>query len=348
LKKTFTFIYWFAFYNPDSPSVRYRGKYPLEYLRKTQGIGSCFVYPGYRISVILKFLCAYLSALFFRRKNSLIVIQKVHSDFIYANLLKLLVLVRKPNTIYDIDDADYLLFPPENIYWFCRNCSAVMAGSREIADNLKQYNANVFFNTSPAPSPAIVKKQKNNVLHIGWIGGFGGDHKESLLSEFFPALKHVPFKVKLSLLGVTEEKDRLLLTEYFSTNPNVELIVPGQIDWQNETEIQNAIAQFDIGIATLLDNEFQRSKSGFKAKQYLNHGVPVLSTDLPENNSVVIDSENGFYCNSPQEFQRRITEFHNMNEQQYAKLSGNAVNSAGIFGFNAYCNRLRNIPDASE
>jgi hypothetical protein len=39
----------------------------------------------------------------------------------------------------------------------------------------------------------------------------------------------------------------------------------------------------------------QLSKSGIKAKQYMNNGVPVLSSNLPENNTVVIDGFNVFF-----------------------------------------------------
>jgi glycosyltransferase involved in cell wall biosynthesis len=320
--------------------VRYRGQYPLEYLRKTEGIGSYFVYPGYKLSVILNFLRAYLSALLFRKSDSVIVIQKVHSNFIYANLLKLLVLVRKTNTVYDIDDADYLLFPPSTIYWFCENCSSIMAGSKEIANTLRKYNGNVFFNTSPAPSLNIVKQKKNDMLHIGWIGGFGGDHKAGLYNDFFPALTDVPFKVKLSLLGVTEPEDRAALKQYYSGNRNVELIIPENINWRNERVIQESIAQFDIGIATLVNNEFQRSKSGFKAKQYLLNGVPVLSTNLPENNSVVQDGVNGYFCNNPAEFRGRIIQIAEMNADAYRLLSEQCRNSCSEFTEETYWHQL--------
>src|SRR4030067_1603790 len=107
-KKKIEFIYWFAYYNLDSPSVRYRAKYPLEFFRKHKGVESFLVIPGYSPSKIFLFLKAYFSVLFFRRKNSLIVIQRVQSHFIYSTLLKLLVKIRIKDTVYDLDDADYL------------------------------------------------------------------------------------------------------------------------------------------------------------------------------------------------------------------------------------------------
>jgi len=99
------FIYWFAYHDLFASSVRYRGKYPLDFAREKLGIGSYLVVPGYSLKRLLLFLKAYFSALLFRKPGSLIVVQRVQSDFIYATLLKLLVLIRNKNTIYDLDDA---------------------------------------------------------------------------------------------------------------------------------------------------------------------------------------------------------------------------------------------------
>ena len=334
------FVYWFAYYNLDSPSVRYRGKYPLDYLKSNYGIDSCFIYPSYQPKKIFQFIKAYFSALLFRKNDSIIVVQRINSNFIYATLLKLLVTIRKNNTIYDIDDADYLEFPPRTIYFFTKNCSKISVGSNELIKNLSKFNREIFLNTSPTPDLNIIKSEKNKLLTIGWIGGFGGNHKSSLLNNFFPSLKELPFKVKLILLGVSEKAEQQLLTDYFSLYENVELEMPQVVDWTNEKEIQNYIVRFDIGIATLIDNEMQRSKSAFKAKQYLNNGIPVLSSDLIENNLFVVHGKNGFLCNSPAEFRQRIIEINELDSDEYKTLSLNARNSISHFNLNHYCNKL--------
>lgn len=322
-----SFIYWFAYYNLDSPSVRYRAKYPLDHCREKQGIGSYLVVPSYRPAPIFKFLQAYLSALFFRKKDSLIIIQRVQSNFIYARLLRILVKFQHKNTIYDLDDADYLEYKSEHILHFASKCEKVAAGSVEIAKYLSQFNKNVFHLTSPTVELGIRKKLRNPLLTVGWIGGLGGDHKTSLFQLIFPALLALPIEVKFILLGVTEKKDATLVHSYFRDCKNLTLEMPMNIDWNDERAIQLRIASFDIGIATLLNNPIQLSKSGIKAKQYLNNGVPVLSTNLPENNSVVEDGYNGFLCSSSEDFTKRILHISRMSELQYAQLSSNAWES---------------------
>lgn len=334
------FIYWFTFYNLDSPTVRYRGKYVLDFLQTNYSINSYFVFPSYRLEKILLFLKAYFSALLFPKKNSLIVIQSVHSDFFYATALKILVNFRKQCTIYDLDDADYLRYPPGTIYYFIKNCHAVTVGSTELKKNLSKINQNTRLITCPTPDLGITKKHRNDILTIGWIGHFGGGHKESLQKFFFPALKDLPFKVKMVFLGVVEEQDFIFLKNYFNALPNVILEIPGNIDWNKEKDIQQRISLFDIGIATLLDTEFYRSKSAFKTKQCFNNGVPVLSSDVPENNLFIEHERNGFLCAGSEDFRLRIMEINEMSHEKYMLLSACARNAVEKFDLKKFCSGL--------
>ena len=343
IKNNPKFIYLFAYYNLHSPSVRYRWKYPLDFLKSKYGINSYFITPSYRSTKVLKFLKAYFSALFFRKENSLIIIQRISSNFIYSNALKLLVKIRKINTIYDLDDADYIDNSPKTIYYFIKNCSCVTVGSNELIRNLSKINKNIILNTSPTPNLNIVKKNKNPYFTIGWIGEFGGGHKESLLKYFFPSLKNLPFQVKLILLGVAEKSEYEFLANYFKSFENILLEMPQGIDWTNEEDIQKRISTFDIGIATLLDDELHRSKSAFKTKQYFNNGVPVLSSDLPENNLFITHGKNGFLCRTSYDFMQRIIEIHEMSNESYTNLSANARQSIHNFDLSKYCHELINI-----
>lgn len=336
------FIYWFAYFNEFSPSVRYRGKYPLAYLKSQYGIASYFITPGYKRNKMIRFLRAYFSALLFRKPNSMIIIQRVHSNFIYATLLKLLIKARPANTYYDLDDADYLDYSPKSIYFFIKHCSGVFVGSRALVKDLVGLNKNIHLNTSPTPDLGIFKTKKNSVLTIGWIGDFAGGHKEAMLQYFFPALKDLPFEIRLVILGVGRKNkdDFQWLADYFTSEKNITLEMPHTIDWNNETDIQKRVSAFDIGVATILDNPMHRSKSAFKLKQYLNNGVPVLSSNLPENYFFIHEGKNGFLCSSSEEFRQRIIEIYEMSNEKYMALSIQARNSNVNFDLRTYCETL--------
>lgn len=343
--KKIAFIYWFAYYNLDSPSVRYRAKYPLDFFRERLGIESSLIVPGYSPKGIFLFLKAYFSALFFRKENSLIVIQRVQSNFIYATLLKLLIRLTNKDTIYDLDDADYLEVNPQTIYFFSKYCEKVSSGSQQIEKHLSRFNNQIFHTTSPIVDLNIVKKHKNSIFTIGWIGGFVGDHKNSLIEYVFPAIKELTFPLKLIVIGITKLDDVTFLKKYFQDNPNIEIEIPLDINWNDETEIQKRIVLFDVGIATLVNSEFQRSKSGIKAKQYMNNGVPVLSSDLPENNTVVVDGVNGYFCSSTNDFKEKLNHFFNMPDTDYLQFSKNARESIRNFDHYKYFTEFEKIKD---
>ncbi|MBK6642378.1 MAG: glycosyltransferase [Bacteroidetes bacterium] len=336
MKRKIEFIYWFAYYNFDSPSVRYRARYPLDYFGRKFNVGSYLVVPGYTLKKIAYFLKVYFSVLLFRRKNSLIVIQRVQSNFIYATLLKFLVRVRRQNTVYDLDDADYLEVNPETIFYFVKYCQLVSAGSRQIETYLSRFSNHIVHTTSPIVDLEIVKKSRNSIFTIGWIGGFGGEHKKSVIDFVFPAIKALNFPLKLIVMGVQNSEDIDFIENYFCTNLKVEVEIPLNIDWNDEAAIQHKIVAFDIGIATLTNSELQLSKSGIKAKQYLNNGVPVLSTNLPENNSVVVEGVNGYFCTTVNDFRDKFILFRNMADTDYLRFVENARKSVANFDHNKY------------
>ena len=54
-------IYWFAYFNLEEPSVRYRAKFPLQQLRDKHGITFSIVYPGYDFKNLSNFILTFLS-----------------------------------------------------------------------------------------------------------------------------------------------------------------------------------------------------------------------------------------------------------------------------------------------
>ncbi len=330
-KSGLRFVYWFAYFNLDSPSVRYRAKYPLKFAKEYLGINSKLVVPGYSPKKILSFIGTYFSALFYPKKNSIIVIQRVSSNFIYSNLLKLLVLARQKKTVYDLDDAVYLTNDPKTIHFFARNCNYISAGSKKISYHLSELNKRVIHITSPTPDFGIVKNLRNKEFTIGWIGIYSPGHRKSLFKYVFPALKKLEFNCRVVLIGIKDRSDREEIIGYLKNKPNIRLMIPKDIDWKNEIEIQNRISEFDVGVATLLNEEAQLAKSGIKVKQYMNNGIPVICNNLPENNNYVLDKYNGYLCDSSIEFSQRITEIREMSDEEYWEISKNARNSIQNF-----------------
>jgi len=250
--------------------------------------------------------------------------------------LKLLIRIKNQDTVYDLDDADYLEVNPKTIYYFAKHCEKLSAGSKQIEKYLRQFNNQIVHTTSPTLDLEIVKANRNTIFTIGWIGGFGGEHKDSLIELVFPAIKELTFHLKLIIIGVLKLDDIKFIKNYFQYNSNIEIELPLEIDWNDEVDIQKRIVLFDVGLATLTNSEMQLSKSGIKAKQYMNNGVPVLSTNLPENSTVVVDGVNGYFCETITDFKDRLNQFYNMTDTNYLQFSKNARKSIINFDHNKY------------
>ena len=150
------------------------------------------------------------------------------------------------------------------------------------------------------------------------------------------------------ILGIFKFEDLDFIINYFQNYTNIEVEIPLEIDWNDELNLQKRIVNFDIGIATLKNSEIQISKSGIKAKQYMNNAVPVLSTNLPENNSVVIDGINGFFCDTTNDFKERLIQFHKMSNSDYLQFSKNARESISNFDHNKYFNDFEEIKNDQQ
>ncbi|MEO6168734.1 MAG: glycosyltransferase [Chitinophagales bacterium] len=345
VQKKLNHIYWFAYFNMNCPSVRYRGKYVLEYLNEKHGIAYSIIHPGYRPKEIFLFLKTYFSVLFFRKKNSIIVFQKIYTRGLYATALKILLLFRNHQTVYDIDDAEYLRFPAATVHFFMRHCQNIFVGSKALADYAGLYNRCVKLLTSPVILHEQVKTKRNKLFTVGWIGFYNTPHESSkpfshktiLEQMIFPAILQVDFSIRFTVLGVTNKMDADEIREYFFPNPNVQVEIPENIDWLDEAGVYSRVKEFDAGVAPLLDCEMHRAKSAFRIKQYLSCGVPVLANDVGENKLFVKDGFNGFLCSDSAAFKEGLVRLKSLEDDAYHELSSNAHLSIPLFSMKSYC-----------
>lgn len=327
------------------PSVRYRAQYALDVLHDEYSVSSTLVMPGYSPLSILRFLAVYLRVLLMRRRRSVIVFQKLHTDRLYVGTLKALLRLRPQATLYDTDDADYLRFPAKTIHHFAARCSACTVGSAALHRYFLGINPQVALLTSPVISHMWKKGARNSVFTVGWIG-YWCDHRDSLMQLVFPGLRTLGFQCRLVLIGMPDAAAVEEVQRYFRDHPHITVVYPINVDWLDEDGIYERISSFDAGLAPLLDTEMNRAKSAFKAKQYLSCGVPVLGSAVGENASFILHGTNGFVCNGPDDYRKRLTDLATMQAEKYATLSGGALASASRFSMSLYCQVFLGITSA--
>lgn len=275
-------------------------------------------------------------------------IQKVFSNRFYSNALKLLLYINNRNSLYDIDDAEYLRNNDKSIRFFMKRCSAVSVGSSELEKYALRLNKNVFLNTSAVKDHPFTKEHSSEIFTIGWVGDYGNghpssyvfSHKRALLEITFPAIRNLLDPVRFIIIGITKEHDRSAIRDYFMQSKNIELLIPEDIDWKDEDWLYKEISKFDIGLAPLIDHEFNKAKSAYKIKQYLSCGVPALASPVGENPNFIFHGENGFLCQTDMEFERYMDFFMAMNDEDYKAFSLNAHNSAVNWRTSRYCDIL--------
>lgn len=341
-------IYWFAPYNLSCPSTRYRGKYPLEYLHKEFGTSYDFIIPDNSWKGIINFFRVWVKILLIRKSNSLIAIQKVCTNRLYANALKLLVLLQRKNTLYDLDDAEYFRHDPCTLNFFIKNCQFVQVGSEALREYCLKLNPNVSLATSPVVTHNHRKKKRGPKPVIGWVGDFGNgkkatqcfSHKTSMFQLLFPSIIQIKYPLKLSLIGIKNPADIPEIEAYFANYPNIELEIPTDLNWENDLWLYDKIREFDIGVSPMVSHPFNRAKSAFKAKQYLSCGVPVIGSDIGENNRFIHHGFNGFLCDEFNGFGQMIDKIVEMSDETYSKFVINSIASTPSFSIQKYCEIL--------
>ena len=328
----------------------------MKYLRQNYGITYDFVIPDKQPGKLIHFFRVYISALLFRKKDSLIVIQKVCTERWYAKALKLLVKLQKTNTLYDLDDAEYLRQPTKTLHFFLRNCAAVSVGSSLLKNYCSNYNQNVFILTSAVPDHGIIKEQRNSKLTIGWVGNTGNgnltaqdfSHKRSLFNTLFPVIKRLDLPCKLILLGVALKSDKFEIEEYFKDCWNIELEIPEGLTWEDDGWIYERIVEFDIGVAPMVDHEFNRAKSAFKVKQYLSCGIPSVASDIGENSKFIMKNLNGILCTSASDFFHAIEKISKMPGEDYRRMIYAAIDSRDKFSMELFSRTILDHFDKLE
>ena len=186
--------------------------------------------------------------------------------------------------ILDIDDAIHLHQKFNSVDKIAAKASAVVVCNTYLFDYYKKINANVYIIPTPINVDKYIPKKKKTTsdIVIGWIG----------TSSNFPSLK----LVEEQLARFLKDNNNAVLKIVSDRDPEFLTILSSQYifkPWSEEEDVQD-IQSFDIGIMPLIENEHSHGKCAFKMLQYMSCGIPVVSTCLPMNKSILEIKECGF------------------------------------------------------
>lgn len=143
----------------------------------------------------------------------------------------------------------------------------MIVGSERLLEYAKDYNENTELIPSRVFEQNVGVRSKPEKITIGFVGSLNY-YLPLLKTKVFPALIKLNFPFRLILLGVNREYLKSTISGYFENESNIDLSIPENIDWEDETDVYARINEFTVGLAPLSESLIDECKSAFKLKQY--------------------------------------------------------------------------------
>ena len=329
-------IFYFAHFNPSAACVRYRGKYLLETLNKEKEVTYHFIYPEYSVKMMMNII-KMLFDLLFSSGEKIIINQKIYRETLYSYIILYLVKYAKLPSIYDIDDAYFVKHGDRVINQFIKHSTKVIVGSERLLQYAEDFSENIELIPSSVFKQHADSRTKPNEITIGFVGSLNY-YLPLLKTKIFPALVKLNFPFRLVLIGLNREHLKDAISSYFAEHSHIDLSLPENIHWENETDVYARINEFTVGLAPLSESLIDECKSAFKLKQYFSLGIPVIGSNLGENVKHIRHQENGLVCHSIQEYFDAFNHIRQMEDLQYVQWSKQAKESLDGCYFQDYVN----------
>ena len=217
--------------------------------------------------------------------------------------------------VFDFDDAIWLMDVSDGnrrLSWLkdpgktdriLGHVHHVIAGNEFLAEYARKHNKSVeviptVINTEKYRS--AVSTGNSRPIVIGWTGSR-------------TTIGHLKASVGM-LKDVQEKYGKAIQIRVISDRPLEE---PGlevvNVPWRSATEVED-LADLDIGIMPLPENDWSRGKCGFKGLQYMAMGKAVVLQNIGVNKVIVQHGVNGYLASSREEWVDRLEDLINDND----------------------------------
>jgi len=193
--------------------------------------------------------------------------------------------------VYHIDDALYLHTDARHFQRRIAMADLVLTGNPELAAYARRWNANVttFEGALDLAYYVPAERRDGDAVMIGWAGTDPAN-----VADMPAVMARMPRDLDVRFRIVGPEGARGVW------GPRIE-----HRRWSLEREVEN-LRSFDIGVMPLGDTAYNRAKEGFKLKQYMAVGIPVVASPVGKNVELVQNGVNGFFARTEQEWAEKL------------------------------------------
>jgi len=287
----------------DTPSSRYRCYYFAEELKKHDFDVTIIpsVFPMHPIkskrrslSLQIKNFLTKLNILR-KAKDEIIYVQK---DVFRRGMIHLYFLFKRGKLVFDFDDAIYL----DNLYVvnkMLKISKLIVTGNEHLKNYAMQFNKKVYVIPTSLNTDVWkpLSKKKTSETVIGWIG---------MPSNFqFLNVLYNPLKVLSQKYDFTF---KIISTFDFPQYaiPDFEGVHVERAKWSLKTE-RRELAEVDIGVYPLPDNEWSKGKCGLKTLQYMAMEISPICSRVGVNNIMIQDGRNGLLASTEKEWIKKLS-----------------------------------------
>lgn len=256
-----------------------------------------FIYqPGNTIKKVIFTIIAYFKrflVLFSLKKYDVVYVHLWVSPYGPALFERLTRLLSK-RLIYDIDDLVFLghsseanrfyekLKGKDKMFYLMKNSDHVITCTPTLDDFARKYNQKTTDISSTVDTNSRYQSKNNYAFQSKPVIGWSGSHSTS---------KYL-YLIKDQLKELAKDIGFKLLVMGDSTF-SIEGVDVEAMEWSESIEMKT-LAQFDIGLYPLPNEEWVLGKSGLKAIQYMALGIPTVATAIGANHRIIQDQVNGF------------------------------------------------------
>ncbi len=203
--------------------------------------------------------------------------------------------------VIDYDDAVYLNYSDAwlgslgrmaKFPYYARNAAYITVGSDNLSKKMSTWGGTRIRkipSTVDVAQYPLHQHRAGSIVVLGWIGTPMTVRFLEVLREVMPALA-MKIRIQLHIVGAKWEC------------PGVDVVC---LNWSEEVE-SAMVGEFDVGIMSLIDGNWERSKCGYKLIQYMAAGVVPVGARVGENRIIIQDGVNGYLASHPEEWLAKL------------------------------------------